>query len=237
MISNFSMAFSMILWCQERHNASMQSSDRPPFFSSWDLLALAAFTALGFFYVGILPGLPDPVPTHYNALGRVDGWTPKDQLHWIIFGLPVFIWFLLFAVGSLLSIAQKNSAKAKVAMVQPMRGCLSVGFSILMATCLLIPRHGLPALWTGVGFLIASLLCAIVFSSKEMKELLAGAPDASFYRWGMFYVNPQDPRIWVDKRLGVGKTLNYAHPAAYWITLLLILPAIIVLAVVFNLNH
>jgi len=28
--------------------------------------------------------------------------------------------------------------------------------------------------------------------------------------WGMFYYNPKDPRVWVDKRLGIGTTTNIA---------------------------
>jgi uncharacterized membrane protein len=66
---------------------------------------------------------------------------------------------------------------------------------------------------------------------KETKELLADQPDAEDYRWGIFYVNPDDPRLWVEKRLGVGWTLNYAHPSAWWMTLLLLLPVLIGLGV------
>lgn len=32
-----------------------------------------------------------------------------------------------------------------------------------------------------------------------------------FYKWGMFYVNPDDPAVMVEKRFGVGMDFNYAH--------------------------
>ncbi|MDY3126835.1 MAG: DUF5808 domain-containing protein, partial [Corynebacterium sp.] len=31
-----------------------------------------------------------------------------------------------------------------------------------------------------------------------------------YFKWGMFYYNPQDPAVVVEKRFGVGMTLNFA---------------------------
>lgn len=45
-------------------------------------------------------------------------------------------------------------------------------------------------------------------------------PDAC-WRAGMFYVNPDDPAILVEKRFGIGYTLNFAHRTA-WVPLLFI---------------
>lgn len=37
------------------------------------------------------------------------------------------------------------------------------------------------------------------------------------WKWGMFYVNKQDPRVWLPKRNPVmGWTLNFAHRSSYW---------------------
>jgi uncharacterized membrane protein len=43
-----------------------------------------------------------------------------------------------------------------------------------------------------------------------------GTPDD---RWigGIFYLNPQDPALWVEKRLGIGWTLNFGNPASWFI--------------------
>jgi uncharacterized membrane protein len=37
-------------------------------------------------------------------------------------------------------------------------------------------------------------------------------------RWiaGIFYGNPQDPALWVEKRFGIGWTLNFARPASWF---------------------
>ena len=40
--------------------------------------------------------------------------------------------------------------------------------------------------------------------------------DPNNYKWGIFYFNPQDPRIIVSKRNpGMGFTLNFASPYSY----------------------
>lgn len=32
-----------------------------------------------------------------------------------------------------------------------------------------------------------------------------------FWKWGIIYFNPGDPSIWIEKRIGIGWTLNFAH--------------------------
>ena len=41
------------------------------------------------------------------------------------------------------------------------------------------------------------------------------------WRQGAFYVNPDDPALWVPKRSGLGYTLNFAHPASWPLLILL----------------
>lgn len=57
------------------------------------LLVLAAFALVATQY----PSLPDPMPTHWNAAGRVDGWMPK---FWgaYLFPLIMAAMWLLFLV-------------------------------------------------------------------------------------------------------------------------------------------
>jgi uncharacterized membrane protein len=35
------------------------------------------------------------------------------------------------------------------------------------------------------------------------------------WKLGMFYFNPDDPALWVEKRFGLGYTINFARPAAW----------------------
>ncbi|MCZ0944897.1 MAG: DUF5808 domain-containing protein [Gammaproteobacteria bacterium] len=37
------------------------------------------------------------------------------------------------------------------------------------------------------------------------------------WKWSVFYHNPEDPKLWVEKLYGWGWTLNTARPAAWLI--------------------
>ncbi len=51
-----------------------------------------------------------------------------------------------------------------------------------------------------------------------------------YWKWGMFYKNPNDPSVWVPKRTGMGWTLNFAHTLAYvYLALIIIAPAVFTL--------
>jgi uncharacterized membrane protein len=47
------------------------------------------------------------------------------------------------------------------------------------------------------------------------------------------YRDPDDPRLFVPKKLGTGLTLNMAHPAGWWVLIgMTIVPLIVVVAAV-----
>ncbi len=206
---------------------------RPRTFSIWDLLAAAGLAGLWAFSAWILPLLPDPVPTHFDRLGHANGWTPKAHLPWIVAGLPVYVWLLLLLVGTVTARLAKDLEKAELGAFFPLRGSLTLGFCLLMASTLAIPLQGLAVLRYGVGGLLLCFGLGMVFLVRDMQAYLRTQPDAHHFRGGgLFYSNPEDPRLWVEKRIGLGWTLNYARPAAYWLTAaFLALPLAVVIGV------
>jgi uncharacterized membrane protein len=61
-----------------------------------------------------------------------------------------------------------------------------------------------------------------------------GTPDAC-WKWGTVYVNPADPALFVAKRFGIGYTLNFGHPWAWPVLVLLLSPvAVLLLLLVFR---
>jgi uncharacterized membrane protein len=198
------------------------SDERPGVISGWDLLPLTGNLLLGGFYAWIINQLPDPVPAHYNAAGLVDGWAPKSQMPLMIFGMPLFTWMLLLVIGWVLSRTQKNPVRARTMAVQPLRGFIGLGICAISVGALVAPLKGVVAIHWAMGVFFASVIIGLVATTRQTRQLLANESDASLYRWGLFYVNAGDPRIWVPKRVGVGKTLNYGRPASWVITLLFI---------------
>ncbi len=203
----------------------------PRFLSRWDLAALAGFLALALFYHRILPSLPDPVPTHFDALGHPNGWTAKAQLPLVLFAGPLVMWLVLFVVGAATALLPRNVRAAGSTPIHPLRGLLSLGMCLLMIGCLLMPLRGTTALYAGLLAFFTCMALGIVFLVRDAWQTVTQAPRSEHDRGGVFYMNPQDPRLWVEKRIGVGWTLNFAHPAAVWMCLLM---AMGVAAVVFG---
>ena len=85
-------------------------------------------------------------------------------------------------------------------------------------------------LWTEAGWAMPAVLVTAVMTTPLIllivtKDPLAQQPtprvarpgdpespdDDALWKWG-FYVNPADPRVLVDKRMGIGGMLNVGHP-------------------------
>jgi uncharacterized membrane protein len=207
----------------------MNARQSSRFFSAWDLAALAGLLALAIAYLILLPGLPDPVPTHFDAVGRANGWTPRAQLALVVFIPPLALWLVLFALGALASFLPRGGGAAAI---QPMRGMMGLGMGALMIGCLLVPGRGLAALWSGLLAFFVCMALGIAFLIRAAWAEAVRTPGGAHYKGGLFYVNPDDPRLWVEKRIGYGWTLNFARPAAYGVMALLVAAiAALVLAV------
>ncbi|WP_313894294.1 DUF5808 domain-containing protein [Psychrobacillus sp.] len=68
--------------------------------------------------------------------------------------------------------------------------------------------------------------------SPNLEDMIAAVEDDRYWKGGMFYVNKDDPSILVEKRFGVGWTLNFGRPLS-WIVLFL--PLIIIFVIAFSL--
>ncbi|MCL1990887.1 MAG: DUF5808 domain-containing protein [Defluviitaleaceae bacterium] len=55
--------------------------------------------------------------------------------------------------------------------------------------------------------------------------------DDAYWKWGMIYVNPQDPAIFVEKRFGIGTTINFGRWQAWAITGVLVIITVVILVV------
>lgn len=210
----------------------MSDAPRSPWFSRWDLLPLAAALALAVALPVLLKGLPDPLPTHFDAHGRANGWTAQSAFPWLGFGLPAFVWALLLLIGRAFVGSDQDPDGRKSEAMAPLRGLLAFGMLLLMGATLLIPRIGFKALWIALALFLVLLVLGIALMVRELKRVLPDDGQGACYRWGgVFYVNPDDPAIWVPKRFGLGWTLNFAHPASWWLLALLLLPCAVILIV------
>ncbi|MCY1531407.1 hypothetical protein D9M68_666310 [compost metagenome] len=58
-----------------------------------------------------------------------------------------------------------------------------------------------------------------------------GNEKAKFYKMGLFYYNPDDPSLFVDRKIGIGQDLNWAHKKSYLLFIFLILFPILIIVI------
>jgi uncharacterized membrane protein len=98
---------------------------------------------------------------------------------------------------------------------------------------------GMVLVWVATGFIFVALGWLVVKGlavRREMREIagpgsLESTAPTEGWVGGMIYYNRNDPAVWVEKRIGIGWTLNFAQPFAWVIMgLVIVVPLGIVVA-------
>ncbi len=156
---------------------------------------------------------PSPMPVHWDLTGRPNGFFPRTPLA-LGFPLVLLAGLLLLLDGVVAAGARAGPPSMTEAVrrfLAPVRWLLG-----LLAT----PVAFLP-LWgpRPVLVLTAALLLVLVVHTARAPRATPTPGD----RWqGLFYANPEDPRLLVPKRYGLGWTFNFARPMA-WLLLVALL--------------
>ena len=203
--------------------------------------------------------LGEYVPIHWNSTGSVTRLVPATvgifvflpMMQLFMLGLFMFVNYTFSATKQLIS--PKNATKSleqnrryRLAMSK-MMVFAGLGSMLLLA----MPQFmmifdvisGTFFMWIGILFAIiivaAILYVAIKYGQggERYNPPIASddtdykvVDDDKFWKWGMFYVNPNDPAIFVEKRFGVGTTVNFARWQAWaFVVGMIILPVAIVI--------
>lgn len=110
----------------------------------------------------------------------------------------------------------------------------NIGIAILLSVQLLVTQFSIlmyvsEALITIINFLFLAiiLIWVLIFSFKtgqggsqikldsEEKTTFIMHDEDSYWKFGIIYFNPDDPSLFVEKRFGIGVTVNFAKPLAW----------------------
>ena len=83
-----------------------------------------------------------------------------------------------------------------------------------------------------IGIVLIAILITIpifinTIITKKWRNKVPNESD--YWKWGVIYYNPNDKRIFLPKRTGLGITLNFAQPIS---VILIVLSIIIITAIV-----
>ncbi|ETT84683.1 DUF1648 domain-containing protein [Bacillus mycoides] len=214
-------------------------------------VGLISYTALQY------NNLPQQIPIHWGADGKPDSFTTKSlfsvHLSSIIL-LTIQIMFLAIheatkRSGIKLSATRTNLSGARQLNLRKQSSwfmfmicvCITIFLAFLQLTTIHEDLIGeVMILVVPLIFLLVILIGTVVFAIKAgtarvnaETQSVKGIKDTDedkYWKFGLFYFNNNDPSIFVEKRFGIGWTINFANPFGY---LIIFGPIIVIFFVTF----
>lgn len=191
--------------------------------------------------------IPEIFPVHWGINGRPNGWssrTPMGVYGPLMIGGAIVAGLSLITYGVLREarvVRVPGSAAAHGRDFPHQVGYFLAGMeyflAILLSYVALLPLMGAPNIALVLGSSLA-LIAFVFVAAHHLNQAHAHPIDPAAVRmdggifgdgmldehWkmGIFYYNPDDPSLMVEKRFGIGYTFNFARVQA-WVILALIL--------------
>ncbi|UOQ86791.1 DUF1648 domain-containing protein [Gracilibacillus salinarum] len=205
--------------------------------------------------------LPDQIPTHWGPNGQPDAYSDKTWLTALGLPLILFVLQIMFfsihtstrRSGMKVNAAHYTSAKLRQLRLRKYTSwfllvinlLMTMLFTFLQLNVLYEKLFGnIVMILVPLGFLMLVLISTILLAIKVGSvdsDLEGKVPtdqksadiydDDHYWKAGLFYFNPNDKSIFVEKRFGIGWSINFANPVGY---LLVIVPVVIILVVSFS---
>ncbi len=189
--------------------------------------------------------IPNPMPVHWDLAGNPNGWMPKTPL---IFIALIGTEFAMCAIFTFSVVAMRYfSRQVNVSGTNAIeeRRFRWIGIAVLLAGSYLSAALAFLPLnpdatmaFGGVTFFLVIMTVGAVELVRRgqggarlaTKRVLSDRTPDQCWKWGVIYYNPDDPALMVEKRFGIGWTLNFAHRGAWVFTGLILASLVIALS-------
>lgn len=219
----------------------------------WGVPAVALTVATVVTGIVAYPRMPSRLAVHFGPDGQPDRWAAKSAAAAfgpVLAQVAAIVLLLAVAGATLHGRAQLDAedpqaatrhrrfvaAVARALLV--LAGCTSLTFlfNALMTWGLVHPPpparvalNVVPALLGAAAIVVVTVRVGqggsrLRLAGVSRRPGAVNRDDDRLYRWGLFYVNRDDPAVLVPKRFGVGWTLNLARPAT-WLIVVAVLAA------------
>ena len=228
----------------------------------WFIIPILIIVISTLLSIKMYPFLPDKVATHWDWKGNIDGYMDKSMFTALLIPMRQFLMAIVLYITYYFSITAKQQINSRNPEDSLRRNIIfrkvwSIYFIILlvlievfftvvnMLVLGIIKYNALINILGGITFgfaIIVSVILSIVVGQggdrlklKDSKETLSDydIDDDRLWKLGnTIYYNPEDVSIFVEKRVGVGWTINAGRPVGMAIMILPIIIAILTIIVV-----
>ncbi|WP_347382336.1 DUF1648 domain-containing protein [Paenibacillus pabuli] len=226
----------------------------------WFLIHIAIIVAIAIISILNYKALPNVIPMKYDLQGNVTSSVPKTYLSVLAINLvQLGIIALMMLVNwsiktSKQQLTPSNPAqftadhirfRRKWSLFTIITGLLLTILFAFIQMNMFVPNL---VLLTGISFIIPVLIVlgavwlsltgrqggGKIRNHREDRERSKEQPvnDDNYWKLGFIYYNPNDPSLTVEKRYGIGWTINFARPLS-WVLFLFII-AIVVISIVLS---
>jgi len=190
------------------------------------VISLAILVGTGFYLHVHWDEIPARFPIHWGRNGTPNGWSTRSIAG--VYGPLIFGAIIVLFIRGILALAtwgSRRSARHPAGQIVPI--VVTYVIATVFSLVGLLPVHIAPMreLMALHGASVSILAIVVWLSFRRPAETGTEAgeitPEACWHG-DQFYYNAHDPALFVEKRIGVGLTLNFGNRLS-WIVLALIL--------------
>ena len=180
----------------------------------WIVLALPPFAApvaAAAYLRAHWSEIPARFPVHWNAHNQPNRWalkTPHAVYGPLLFGAGMTLIILLLALAMFYG---SRRAPQRATVLKILVVCLYFLAFVFTSVGLMPVVKISPAWFLIPGLLFVAVVLAWSYKVVTDPNLPSEATPDEFWYLGSFYYNPQDPAIFVQKRIGFGYTCNFGN--------------------------
>ncbi len=207
-------------------SASLAAEEAPAASTLHQVMPFLILTATALWLAMHWGDLPERFPMHWDMAGNPNGWSNRTTggvYGPLVIGALVCLLMLATSLGLIHGSARLAGGK-KTVRWQMLRMFRWMGYlmSVMFASIGLMPLYPhyikpgqmAPLI---IGATIAMIIPVIRASSDPDGSGAERTPDQA-WKWGLFYYNPDDPALMVEKRMGIGYTLNFGNRLSWVLT-------------------
>lgn len=221
--------------------------------SKWFAIPIVVFLYTVVLTLIVYPTLPNKIPLHYNINNNVDRWGNKTVFVFIVMFLVQILDIVLMkhlynvskiskqkiiAYNPEKSVYQNSLIKRQIGILIVILCTLTqlIFTTIILLMLQILSIKTMTYILVLLMFIISAFVAIVILKIysiyKRNFEIVEGEKiidkdDDKYYIAGMFYYNPDDPSLMVEKREGIGWEFNMAKPVAKIIVLFVLILMIV----------